>query len=46
VISPEVCDDGDIDGTSNCKADCSGPVNGWSCYTDLTSDMSICNTIC
>lgn len=25
------CDDGDVNGDTNCKADCSGPVNGYQC---------------
>lgn len=30
-IGTEACDDGDNDDTSNCKADCSGPVTGYIC---------------
>ncbi len=27
----EACDDGNVDGSSGCKADCSGPVPGYLC---------------
>ena len=30
-MASEICDDGDISGLDKCKADCSGPVTGWTC---------------
>lgn len=46
MISPEACDDGDLIGTSKCKADCSGPVDGWTCSGGSFSSPSICNPVC
>lgn len=42
----ETCDDGNIDNTSKCKADCSGAVAGWTCIGGDSLSASNCNTNC
>lgn len=41
-VGTEACDDADTDGTSGCKADCSGEVDGWHCSGGSTTAADVC----
>jgi len=45
-VGLEACDDGNLNGLTACKADCSGPVSGWSCTGGDVMTPSTCIEVC
>jgi hypothetical protein len=46
MMTGEGCDDNDSTDGKGCKADCSGPLDGWSCTGGSTTTPVTCTPIC
>lgn len=46
VMIGEICDDGDVSGSTGCLADCSATVTGWICTGGTTTSPMTCIEVC